>query len=308
MLESVTNERSWTDDTVRAVGTGLIDVALDPALLARPYMRRLVQYFITVFLRDTLFPRADDAYADLYEALYAALLERSDVNETTSLILLRLADAKLRRKPADAESVLRHCYAWFKTPVPVLQGCVLDAFDLLASYGVPGPLLAEWYREWVLTLLGLPGTRDRTIIQAWLAFGEWIQPGADMLLALRQALEVTSADDDPLAQLPAGYLIGIFTLRPQSAERARDALLARNSALDVRICAATDLDDRAKALARNAQMAVVVTTCITHALTYGIGPYLRQDPVYPMSSGAASIVRAIEEQVRMTGATALVSS
>jgi hypothetical protein len=40
-------------------------------------------------------------------------------------------------------------------------------------------------------------------------------------------------------------------------------------------------------------MVVVVTTCITHALTYGIGPYLRE-PVYPQSSGSTSILRAIE--------------
>ncbi len=44
-------------------------------------------------------------------------------------------------------------------------------------------------------------------------------------------------------------------------------------------------------------MVVIVTGCVKHALTYGIGPYLR-DPIYPASVGSTSILRAIEDRAR----------
>ncbi len=65
-------------------------------------------------------------------------------------------------------------------------------------------------------------------------------------------------------------------------------LLARNADLDVRICEETDLNDQARAIAENSDLAVIVTSCVSHALTYGIAPYLRSEPIYPQSSGSTS--------------------
>ncbi|MNC48711.1 hypothetical protein D3C75_978440 [compost metagenome] len=72
-------------------------------------------------------------------------------------------------------------------------------------------------------------------------------------------------------------------------------LQERNSSLQVRICTDDCLTDRAKEYARNSDISVVVTTCISHALTLGIKEYLQHDPVYPRSSGESSIIDAIEQ-------------
>jgi hypothetical protein len=134
----------------------------------------------------------------------------------------------------------------------------------------------------------------------WLAFGEWIRPGEDLLVQLRQSLAGAQAEAAPerWPVLPAGYRITIFTLRPSSAERAKSLLLKRQSDLDIRICAEKDMNPQVEALARHTDLPVIVTTAITHALTYGVNPLLKVKPVYPVSSGASSILQAVEERLR----------
>jgi MarR-like DNA-binding transcriptional regulator SgrR of sgrS sRNA len=106
--------------------------------------------------------------------------------------------------------------------------------------------------------------------------------------------------ENPIGKLPDGYRIGIFSLRESSAQRVKQLLEARNSSLNVRICTEKDLNEQAKAIAQNADLVVVVWTCLSHALSYGIEPYLQEKPVFPQSSGSTSIMRAIEERVRQT--------
>ena len=73
-------------------------------------------------------------------------------------------------------------------------------------------------------------------------------------------------------------------------------LLERNKSLDIRICTEKDFSEQVKAIAQKSDMVVVVTTCLKHAITYGITPYLKGDPVYPISSGSSSILAAIEQR------------
>jgi hypothetical protein len=119
----------------------------------------------------------------------------------------------------------------------------------------------------------------------------------------RLARVVVEDADNPVTGLPANYRITIFSLRPSSARRARDILLGRNPELDVRICMETDINQQAKALARHSDLVVVVTTAITHALTYGIGPYVR-DPIFANAAGSTSIIDAIEKRLKQSAAVA----
>jgi hypothetical protein len=297
-LAVVCDERFWTVVRIVELSGRLTEFAVDPVAMNRTYARKALNTILSTFV-DEAFPREEPEYVELYEALYLCLLELRELNATTSMTLLRLAEAFLRRLPDRSKSVMQHFQEWFRGPVPALENCVLEAFDLLAEYGVPGASLVFWYREWIEYLLALPSPRERVSLEAWLAFGEWIQPGDDLLERLRQSLAGAEARDveNPVAALPAGYRIGIFSLRESSARRVRQALLARNPGLDVRICAETDLSGQAKSLAQSADLSVVVTTCLTHAMTYGIGPHLRNAPVYPQSSGSASILQAIEKQL-----------
>jgi hypothetical protein len=239
----------------------------------------------------------------LYEYLYAGLLELRERSESNGLILLRLLDALLQVTPDQGAARWEQLRDWFLPPLPVLEPVVLDAFDLLAEYGLNGSLLATWYRAWVEYLLALPTRRDRISLDAWLIYGTWIQAGDDLRQQLEQARAgaVTQEATSPLVELSPGYRIAIFTLEPAAAIRAGDMLRQQNTGLDVQVCAARDMDATARALAQNANLVVVVATCITHAMTYGIMPILQQrgrEPVYPVSRGAASIVRAVEDALR----------
>jgi hypothetical protein len=286
----------WTAARVVELAGYLTEIAAGPAI-TRSHIRSAVCKLRDDFLQDAEFPRETRAYDEVYEALYLATLEQRDVNEATSLALLRLAEARLRRSPAARDTVAQHLIGWFSDPFPALEGTAQEALDLLAAYGVQGPRLALWYRQWADALLSTPRL-DRLSLRGWLILGEWVQPGADVLDRLRERLEaIGEPESDPLVALPDRFEIAIFTLRPPSAARVGDELRRRKLGLIVHICDDTVLTDRAKNLAQSAGISVVVTTCITHALTYGIGPYLR-DPVYPQSSGSASIMRAIEARLR----------
>lgn len=133
-----------------------------------------------------------------------------------------------------------------------------------------------------------------------LAVGTWMQTVPDLVSKLQHIVTDRAEQDadDPIEHLPADFVIGIFSLRESSAQRVKAVLEARNQALDIRICTETVLNDQAKSLAQKADLVVVVWTCVSHALTYGIEPFLKHKPVFPQSSGSTSMIHAIEERVR----------
>jgi hypothetical protein len=299
-LAAITDERSWSAKSVAAMADQLLRFLDSPVHRAHPYAKAAIEQLIAYFLRDEHFPRGEAAYGELYETLYASCLLLSEINESTSRALLRLTEAILRRAPSRRDAVCANFCEWFAHPVPRLEACVLDAFELLGEYGLPGGALSALYRMWAGQMIALPGWRDRLSLEAWLSFGDWIQPGEDILGPLRRRLDAMRQEtvDDPVASLAPGYRIGIFTLRPIAAMRAGEMLRARSVGIDLQICAERDLNDHAVALARNSDLVVVVASCITHALTYGISPYIDGTPVYPTSSGSTSIVRAIENRLQ----------
>ena len=306
-LTAITDERSWDLEKIKLLCDKLLGFIINSHSASYRYTKTALQRIADFFLKEEDFPRDENAYTELYETLYLGLLEIGEINQRTGFALLRLAEAILRQSPLVCERISKNFFDWCKTPIPSLENWVLEAFELLAEYGLAPSLLATWYREWVSYLLSLPGNRERSNLETWMLFGEWIQPGRDLLLKVQQALTdvVQGTIDDPIATLVGGYRIGIFSLRASSAQRAKQLLLARNATLDVRICIEKDLSEQAKALAQNSDLAVIVTTCITHALTYGVGPYLKNEPVYPQASGSTSIVRAIETHISYVKSKAL---
>lgn len=295
-----TDDRCWNQEKVKLLSDKLLSFIVEPRSSLYPYTKIAIQRLVDFFLQDSDFPREDDAYSDLYETLYVSLLEKQGVNQTTGFTLLRLAEAILQRSPGQRDRLCENLIDWCKTPIPALESWVLEAFDLLSEYGLAPGLLATWYRDWVSHLLNLPSSRERANLETWLIFGKWIQPGPDLLNRLMQAVTVVTKKDidNPVANLPDGYRISIFSLRESSTARAKQLLLERNKNLGIRISLEKDLNAQAKALAQNSDLVVITTTCISHALTYSIGPYLKKDPVYPLSSGSTSIIRAVEEHLR----------
>jgi hypothetical protein len=302
-LAAVIDDRFWTPEKITSLGDKLFEFFDDPSAAGRPYAKGVLQRLIAAFLQDDNFPRPEEYYIILYETFYVTLQEIGELNQTTASTLLRLAEALLTYSPTRCTELCKHLQDWCsKHIIPNLEGWVLEAFELLSEYGLSPSSLSTWYRTWLSYLLNLPASRDRINLEIWLAFGNWIQPGTDLLNRLLQALATATEkeSENPIQALPDDYQIGIFCLRESSAFHARDLLLARNNRLEIRICTDKVLSAQAQSIAENSDMVVIVTTCITHALTYGIGPYLTKNPVYPASSGSTSIVRAIEEQFLKT--------
>ena len=300
-LDTVMDDRFWTLDKVERLNDDLLAIVTEPDIMSHFHVREALKRLTNFFLNDEEFPRQDHEYLQLYETLYTGLLEgKADKeHELTSFVLLRLADTLLRQSPSRCNDVYKHLEQWCPNPIPMLEIWILEVFDLLAAYGLAPGLLSPWYRAWVSSLLDMPGTRDRLNLETWLEFGKWIKPGIDIIQRLQEALAGAKEDEEsPISALPNGYQIGIYCLRQSTAKQARELLLLRNGSLDVRLCFDEVLTKQAQAIAENSDMAVVVTTCMTHALTYGINPYLKKARVYPQSSGSTSIVRSIEEYVR----------
>lgn len=186
---------------------------------------------------------------------------------------------------------------WYDRPQPRLEDQACAMIELLSDFGVTPTTLAPWYRKWAEYLLELPSDRDWASAAMWRSLGSWTEAGQDLIAKFDEITQAQSEKPSPITDLEPGFRIVIFTLRRSSASRARELMLARNSELDIEICTARDLDNRVKSLARSADLSVIVTSCITHALTYGITPLLRVPPVYPPSSGSVGILRAIEAQL-----------
>lgn len=298
-LRATTDERYWSEERLERLTEYIQKVAFDEIDVGS-YTRKLIEYFITYFLNEDQFPRGDSTSGALYDALRDALLVTLKTNETTSRWLVRLSAAVLSEKPDELSRVCGEFARWFEDPRPALQYAVIDAFELLADFGAQGKELIGTYRAWVEAILRLPGEKDRLALEAWKQFGDWTGAGEDLEQRISEALAgaVEEDTDNPVAALPPGYTITIFTLQESGAKGARARLLKRNSGLDVRICTALHNTPQAEALARNSNMVVIVTACIKHGLTNGIDSAVTGAKVRPASCGRTSIVREIETSLR----------
>lgn len=299
VLAQTTDERSWEPEKLVKFSDLLSNLVLREELvnlsIVRDALGKLVIFFVE---KDRNFPQEDSIYQSIYESLYLALLTRPAHEEQRFVqILLRLSDARLRMSPGKCETTLQHLYVWAGKPLADMEEWVLDVYEMLLHYGLSAQQLAKWCRGWLDWLLFTSYSKG-TYWQIWYSLAQVIQPGADILQELEQRLtsEPTEETVDILSVFKAGYKIGIYSLQEGAAQRARDILLKRNDQLDIEICTDGVLTEKAKALAQSAELVVEVVTALKHALTYGIGPFLKDRPiVYPMSSGSTSIIRAIEE-------------
>lgn len=298
-LAQSSDDRFWQPERISELNDLLLELVADDRLVVLPCVREACRKLIPFFLNDPAFPCTDRIYQDLYDTFYAALLARQAREELHSaFLLLRLADALLSATPGKCATMLRNLTQWSGLPMARTELWALEAFELLLDYGLAPEQLADWGREWLVWLFAYAGHARWS---AWLLLSRMIQPGEDVLRQLEQKLQSSSsqAAADLPGTFPPAYQIGIYSLRTGAALRARDLLLARYPQIDVRICSDEVLTERGQALARSADLVVLVTTAMKHALSAGIGPLLgAQKVVYPQSSGSSSIVRAVEEYAR----------
>lgn len=260
-------------------------------------LRAAVIAVTTGFLNDPDFPNPAPHFSDLYETLYVLAWEQGDHTDTGNRRLVRLAEARLAHQPHLVETTAAQLLDWFAQPIPKLESLILEVFELLGDYGLQPQRLADLYRRWMPTIVERP-TCDLTSVLVWWDYHRWIQAGDDLVRMLEQARQRISADTlDPIAELPEGYSIAIFTLQKSSAERAIRLLFERNPKLNVRGYYETHPNEMMKSAARNADKIIIVTSCITHAVTFTIEPLGGQRIAPCNYRGTDSILRAIENAV-----------
>ena len=288
---------SASDQEIIQLTEGLIGITTVIHSLSKDQINQIV----IAILKTERFPCDEAVYQELYEAIYVYLLDQKPTSATQFHALLRFVDALLQKSPTRVMEFLSQLQNLFRIPIPILEEVVLEVFDLFADYGISGQALIQWYRDWITALLNLPTARSMHYLHLWRSFGQWIQPGADILRQLDAVIHETTLHDETTAlmRLSAGYRIGIFTLRKSSAERAKQLLLEQNEGLDIRICTEKDLSPQVQALAQNSDVVLIVTSCITHALTYGIAPYLEDERrIYVNGGGSSSLIQALEHYLQ----------
>jgi hypothetical protein len=297
-LAETCDERFWTETHIEQFTERLLAIIDNPQLIKKDLVRDALLKIAQFFLSDQEFPRIDvSLYRDLYETLYMAFLNTPKELQYTGLLLLRLAEARLRYAPGNCAPIFSDLEEWCGTPITRLETWALDVCEMLLDYGLEPAVLASWYQLWLSQLVHVQPRHQITNLQGWLDLGRIIPSDHNLLEVLRERFsERQKVADDPIKLLPEGYKIGIYSLLEPAAQRAREQLLARNQSLEIRICTDKVLTEVAKAIAEQSDMVVIVITAMKHAVTYGIVPLIEPAKVVrPQSSGSTSLVRAVEE-------------
>jgi len=287
-------EALLTHAQIDALIQRLVDIP-NEQYLQRGLHRHAIIGLVGLCLGDKHFPRP--IANDLYDYLLQFVIQDSH-NEQHSNFVLRLQEAILAADPARCSQAITLFENWFEKPVPALQLIMLEALELVVFYGAEPEKLYLWYRLWAETMVNQPSI-STVDLEVWLSFATWIQAGEDLLRKLQSRLEIVSnGHEDHLSNLPAGYQIAIFSFDEGASQRTRDILLQHNSELDIRLCHEKDSNKTVESLATKANMVVLVTVCISHAISYAVKPYAGDRLVQPTSRGASSILKAIESHLQ----------
>ncbi|MDF2650077.1 MAG: hypothetical protein K0Q73_5882 [Paenibacillus sp.] len=242
---------------------------------------------------DPEFPRP--AFHDLYETLLFAVSSDHQRNLTIGKALFVLNEGLLRLDSTKNMMLWKDLEPWLlMQPVPRFSTLILDCLELFEDFGLPALELREVWNHWMSYLIRHPNTSVETDLSLWIAIGETCSADYTLLTELQKLLSEAEETDRSIEELPS-YKIAIFSCREKAARRAAKRIMDRNASLDVRVCTHDRLTEQAKSLSMEADLVIVVTACISHALTYGIMPQLRQRPLYPRSSGEAGIVSRLEQ-------------
>jgi hypothetical protein len=272
----------WSAESISRLVDNLISIG--DSISSKPFVREAFKLFSEQLLQDS-FPRTEGY--DLYDMMWGLLLEETFNSERFALVI-QYTGALLRQDKARVRNCFERLKTWLGKPSQAFDAQFFEALETLIDYGLEKAIAADWAMEWTASWHATPQNWEM-----WQPLLEWLEiPNVERFASTQQE---AVPQEDAVAQLPSGFRIAIFTHRTQSATRAVEILQARNPSLVLEVLDDDKMNDRMGSSARNANIAVIVTSCLSHAVFYGIKPLLAQDPVYPPSSGSVGIVRAVED-------------
>lgn len=283
----------WGFIEVQKVADLLFELAVEDALhMGRKQLIQLAVPMFTAFvLSDPEYPSAKGKA--LYESIILSIQIYGNKNKQNAGSLFKLIDGMFQLDVTATETQWVELELWLTFPPSMKMALdVLELLELFHDYGLNGNKLKTIWDHWIGNLIEQLSSEMRTEIQYWLQLGQLIGGDYQLVEDLKELIE-TSTLEDPFSKFGA-TTVTIFTCREKSAKRAAEKIMDRNPLIKVKICTDDKFTEQAKTYARNSDISIVVTSCISHALTYGISPYLKQDPLYPRSSGEAGIVEVLE--------------
>lgn len=285
----------WDKRTVTLTTEALISLLVKENLSAAQAksLKIMLPDFAAYLLGDVEFPETE--LEEIYEYTVEAIQAFCARNQTNTALQIKLLEGLLKMD-------FRHCQdrwpgieKWFTLPPSIkLAGEVLDTLELFHDYGMTADKLLVVYNNWIATLIMQLDSDMRIQLGTWYSLGKSLGANPALIEKLDELMAKQSSTTDPLSNLSKMKAV-IFSCREKAAMRAANRLMERNPLLKVTVCNADRMNDKVKALVAKNDLAIVVTACISHALTVGITPYLNRDPVYPRSSGESGIIEAFEQ-------------
>ena len=284
----------WDKRTLKKTTGALVSLMVSDYLSVAQTksLKIMLPDFAAYLLGDVEFPEPE--FEELYEYTIEAMQTFCARNQTNTALQIKLLEGLFHMD-------IRHCQArwpgiekWFAvSPNIKLAGEVLDTLELFYDYGMLADKLLVVYTTWVAVLIRQLDNDIHTQVDTWYRLGRSLGANHALIEKLENLL-TQSPPSDPLANLNKMNVV-IFSCREKAASRAAVRLMERNSLLKVIVCTADRMNDKVKAYVTKSDLAIVVTACTSHALTDGIAPYLKRDPVYPRSSGERGIIEALEQ-------------
>ena len=287
-------------DTMEKLNFLLLDVITDDTrseeFFGNNRVKQAMRHLGTDLLEDTQFPRETSIYQEMYTIVYNSVRQGGTLDEITAQLFVRLAEAILRASPKLVDDIVQAFQVRFDYPMPALNDTALEMLELLYDFSANPGMLTAWFHGWVTAACVNLSPAEAA---AWANIATWVKPGREPVTVLEKAQWQDGTTDDPIAALPDGYRIAIFTLRERSGQFARSTILERNPNLIVTLRHDKVNSNTVQSAFNGADIVVLVTHALKHALTMSVD-ISAQHVVLPQSASSTSILRAVEDHVSHT--------
>lgn len=262
----------------------------------RKLFSNAINDFIAHIIKDKNFPNI--LFIDIYETLIENVIEFSHISNNTVLLLNRLIDGILLLNAEKINNIWSNTKDWMINIYPNIKASLsmLELIFTFIDYGIPKSEFKFILDNWIYCILDNISEEYITEINTWYKLGFDIDSNNYLVKELKNKIDDIIIEKDPLLSAK-DISITIFSCRENSAKRAKDIITSRNDKIKVRVCTDDKLTEQSKSYAKNSDLCIIVTSCISHALYYGVTPFIKNNVIYPVSSGETGIVRALEEYI-----------
>jgi hypothetical protein len=271
---------------------------------AEHVLRDCLPHLLAFFHRDPAWP--NPMLKGVYRSLLDLLFFSTEGGRADLVAWNDLLDAALMLG-VEGETSYRECITymkelWARFGAPITLDWAIDSLGLLVAHACPD---TEARRSFFVAIL------DRST-----AFLRHVEPEQRELLQLLAsdlgekenfaqyfitAPPAERAEDEVLLASLSGLSVAVYTLTESAGRQFKMVLDAQSPGVRVSLCHDVVASPRLKQLARQADLFVVAVSSAKHAATACIAANrpLDRPTLYPSGKGAASMIRAIREHLRL---------